>query len=297
MMRNTRIHCPSPQDDDDTIGTVLEDDYQWSSNQSPSVSMKSCVVPFPWKLHEMLDDAEKEGFDSVVSWLPGNKNTFRVHDSHDFVKTVMSRYFNQTKYKSFQRQLNLWGFRRVPNGPERGGYEHSCFIRNEPRLCRHIRRRKIKGKKPSVLVITMPSESTRSEHRRTSPSVRRFNDENLPPKPVSSFPAVISYESLFVDDQDQAVNSIDNLPTVGCAPYGTRLEDDFPCRERLEGSMQSLLYENGISRRFSLGISSQQDQDTTSRGNLQEWLEIHSDKKSLLLDVFPADFDPESIFS
>jgi hypothetical protein len=110
-------------------------------------------------------------------------------------------------------------------------------------------------------------------------------------------PNIISYESLFTDDQDQAVNSRENLPTVGCAPYGTRLEDDYPRRERLEGSLQYSFHENGISRRFSLGISSQQDQDTTSRGSLEEWLEIHDDKKSLLLDVFPAGFDPESIFS
>jgi hypothetical protein len=77
--------------------TPLELYSRTTSNQSPSVSMKSCVVPFPWKLHETLDNDQKEGFDSVVSWLPRNKNTFRVHDIHAFVETVMSQYFNQTK--------------------------------------------------------------------------------------------------------------------------------------------------------------------------------------------------------
>ena len=39
-----------------------------------------------------------------VSWQPGNK-CFRVHDPNQFVSTVMPRFFKQTKYKSFQRQL------------------------------------------------------------------------------------------------------------------------------------------------------------------------------------------------
>jgi hypothetical protein len=100
-MINTHTHCPPPHNDDDNLGTAFEVDYQSLINQTPTVSMNSCVVPFPWKLHEMLENAEKEGFDSVVSWLPGNTNVFQVHDIHAFVYTVVSRYFNQTKYKSY----------------------------------------------------------------------------------------------------------------------------------------------------------------------------------------------------
>jgi hypothetical protein len=71
-------------------------------------------------------------------------------------------------------------------------------------------------------------------------------------------PNIISYESLVVDGQDQAVDSLENIPTVGSSPAGTiLLEDGNPCRERLEGSPQYLLYEKVISHRFSLGISSQ----------------------------------------
>jgi hypothetical protein len=56
---------------------------------------------FPWKLHDMLDDAAAEGLDSIVSWTDSGRS-FRVHKPQKFVESIMCRYFKQTKYKSFQ---------------------------------------------------------------------------------------------------------------------------------------------------------------------------------------------------
>lgn len=58
---------------------------------------------FPWTLHAMLELAEKENFDGVVSWLPDGKS-FKVYDPSAFVKDIMPNFFQQSKYKSFQRQ-------------------------------------------------------------------------------------------------------------------------------------------------------------------------------------------------
>ena len=100
---------------------------------------------FPFKVHEMLDAAEEEGFTSVVSWLP-NGVSFKVHDKETFVSMVMSRYFEQNHYKSFQRQLNMWGFTRYTSGPEEqlGGYTHEYFVRGKSSLCRRMVRSKKK---------------------------------------------------------------------------------------------------------------------------------------------------------
>jgi hypothetical protein len=117
--------------------------HQKDTKSSSSTSMHNCA-PFPWKIHEMLDAAEKQGFTSIVSWLPGN-NAFKVHNSTVFVEHAMPQYFKQTKYKSFQRQLNIWGFMRVLEGPDKGGYTHSCFVRDNSSLCRNMKRQKIKG--------------------------------------------------------------------------------------------------------------------------------------------------------
>lgn len=45
----------------------------------------------------------------------------------------MPRYFKQSKYKSFQRQLHIYGFRRINSREmaDYGAYYHSMFVRGE----------------------------------------------------------------------------------------------------------------------------------------------------------------------
>jgi hypothetical protein len=112
------------------------EDYQVTSSIG---SVNPSSIPFPWKLHEMLKDAKKdEGFQSIISWLPDHENAFWVHNSAAFVDLVMPKYFKKAKYKSFQRQVNIWGFCCIPSGRDRGGYVHPCFIRGKPSLCRQM---------------------------------------------------------------------------------------------------------------------------------------------------------------
>jgi hypothetical protein len=78
----------------------------------------------------MLEELAKAGAESIVSWQPHGK-AFRVHLPEVFAKTVMPRYFKQTKYKSFLRQLHIYGFHRIRGGGmDAGAYFHSMFIRN-----------------------------------------------------------------------------------------------------------------------------------------------------------------------
>ena len=67
------------------------------------------------KLHELLTKAEESGDDHIVSWLPGGK-AFKVHKKIEFTNTILPTLFNATKYKSFQRNLNLWGFDTITEG-------------------------------------------------------------------------------------------------------------------------------------------------------------------------------------
>ncbi len=104
------------------------------------------TIPFPIKLHRMLDQIENEEKElkSTVSWQPHGR-CFVVHEPKLFEESVLGRFFQQNKYQSFQRQLNLYGFRRITKGPDRGGYYHELFLRNREFLCCKMKRTKVKG--------------------------------------------------------------------------------------------------------------------------------------------------------
>jgi hypothetical protein len=139
--QNTTLsHCPQKCT---TIGsrTTSNDEEQ----SSRLLLHLTSLAAFPWMLHRMLEDAEQQGFQDVVSWLPSDE-AFIVHDQDRFMGTIAKTYFSQTHYKSFQRQLNIYGFQRITtSGPDKGGYTHEFLVRGEPEKCRFMVRTKIKG--------------------------------------------------------------------------------------------------------------------------------------------------------
>jgi hypothetical protein len=66
---------------------------------------RSTSKKFPFKLHELLSFAERNGLENVVSWLPGGKG-FMIHDNQQFCEKVLKATFHHCNYKSFEKQLN-----------------------------------------------------------------------------------------------------------------------------------------------------------------------------------------------
>lgn len=94
---------------------------------------------FPMKLHQMLQEVEEQGNAHIVSWhLDGS--SFRVPNQFKFVELVLPHYFSQTQYRSFQRQVNHYGFERIVTGPFVGFYHHSLFLRDNKKLCHEMKR-------------------------------------------------------------------------------------------------------------------------------------------------------------
>lgn len=106
---------------------------------------------FPIKLHYMLLELQRDGLDHIVSWQPHGR-CFVVHKQKEFVEHILPFWFRQSKFPSFQRQLNLYGFKRLTAGRDKGGYYHELFLRGKRFLAHRIQRIKIKGtgaRKPS----------------------------------------------------------------------------------------------------------------------------------------------------
>lgn len=110
--------------------------------------------PFPERLFDLLEegDTRKPVLSSVISWQP-NGTSFTVHDRDAFEKVIQSTYFNQTKFASFRRQLNLWGYERVcidhdketaaDNSRSGGTFSHPLFQRHKRSLCCTMKRTKV----------------------------------------------------------------------------------------------------------------------------------------------------------
>ncbi len=102
------------------------------------------TIAFPVVLHRLLTDAAEEGFEDIVAWQSHGR-AFLVHDHDRFVAEVMPKYFRQTRFSSFQRQLSLYGFLRLTKGADSGAYYNEWFLRGLPHLCTHMQRTRVKG--------------------------------------------------------------------------------------------------------------------------------------------------------
>ena len=102
----------------------------------PIVKKGGVQSPFPAKLFQLLEhiDLHEPYLADIVSWQPSGR-CFLVRDAKRFEEFVLPKFFKQTMYSSFRRQLNLWGFKRlVQKSPDHGAYYHERFLRNKPFL-------------------------------------------------------------------------------------------------------------------------------------------------------------------
>jgi hypothetical protein len=73
--------------------------------------------------------------------------SFKIHDLDGFHEHILPVYFRHTKKSSLLRQLNLYGFRRISAGRDKGSYYHELFLRGKRFLCGRMRRQKVNGKR------------------------------------------------------------------------------------------------------------------------------------------------------
>ncbi|KAL7473315.1 hypothetical protein ACHAXS_013922 [Conticribra weissflogii] len=75
----------------------------------------------------------------IISWMPHGRS-WKIIDLPEFERKVLPQYFKQSNMKSFHRQANGWGFRRMLKGPDKGSFYNEFFIRGVPHLCKKMKR-------------------------------------------------------------------------------------------------------------------------------------------------------------
>jgi len=121
----TEERCPTPLCQPARSGTVRAPLFQ--------------VAPFLIKLFEIVSSPAS---DNLVCWSEHGES-FRIVDRTKFAQDVLPLYFKHDNLRSFIRQLNIYGFQRVPNASGRDRtmeFQHPMFTRNGVRQLKEIKR-------------------------------------------------------------------------------------------------------------------------------------------------------------
>jgi hypothetical protein len=80
-------NAPTRNKSNNSTTTIMGRANNDEIDTSTTFSTSSRLHIFPLKLHQMLFDTEKDGLESVVSWLPHGQS-FRVNDKEQFVNQI-----------------------------------------------------------------------------------------------------------------------------------------------------------------------------------------------------------------
>ncbi|VDB82629.1 unnamed protein product [Peniophora sp. CBMAI 1063] len=110
---------------------------------------------FLQKLYEMVNDTTNN---DLIRWSDAG-DAFLVLDHERFAREVLGRWFKHQNFQSFVRQLNMYGFHKIPSlqqgvlrsdsDTEIWTFEHTHFRRDQPDLLCLISRKKQASQQPA----------------------------------------------------------------------------------------------------------------------------------------------------
>ncbi|WBW73759.1 DNA-binding transcription factor Hsf1 [Schizosaccharomyces osmophilus] len=158
---------------------------------SSSGSQTRKITQFSNKLYNMVNDSST---DSLIRWSERG-DSFFVIGHEDFAKLVLPRYFKHNNFSSFVRQLNMYGFHKVPHiqqgvlqsdSPnELLEFANPNFQRDQPELLCYVTRKK-GGSQASddaansldMSTITMELQNIRNQQMNLSSELNRIQVDN-----------------------------------------------------------------------------------------------------------------------
>ena len=130
----------SPSTTTPTMNKVLSSSTTMA-NGIDAKKKRAFLNKFLTKTYHMIDQCDP----SIASWSGGG-DSFTVIDVTAFEKNVLPSYFNHSKFSSFIRQLNFYGFQKLRSDPDLQvhtsavRFAHEFFRKDQPELLHKITR-------------------------------------------------------------------------------------------------------------------------------------------------------------
>ncbi|KAJ2611943.1 Heat shock transcription factor [Coemansia sp. RSA 1365] len=257
------------------------------SRRASSLHRNITVTPFLNKLYSMVDDSAS---DDLIRWS-ADGNSFVVVRHEDFAKEVLPRFFKHSNFSSFVRQLNMYGFHKVPHlqqgglitdGPEAESWEFSNenFQRGQPDLLHFIRRKK--GTRDTTSMPRDVTDANMSEDALNAlpdSEGEESSHENIAPPPVSSNGLNSKASLRFVDNPVLTTPAISaSAATAGAMRAAGRASGEPTVRPRASRAapvdMSKILKEIQVIRDHQLTISA--DIKRLQEENKSMWIQARS---------------------
>lgn len=100
----------------------------------PSKDTNGFAKTFPQRLMDMISYKGSEG---IIAWTKEG-NAFTINDEDQLSKILLPLFFKKTKFLSFIRKINRWGFKRFLTGENTGAFYHEFFLRDQPERCLYM---------------------------------------------------------------------------------------------------------------------------------------------------------------
>ena len=130
----------------------------------PFTLTSTFLLYFP-SIFRMLHEAEKNDQTDIISFNVHGKS-FAVHKPKEFILDIMPKYFAATsKMNTFVKQLNLYCFKRISSGPEKGSYYHEQFVKGNRHLCKQMKRKRVNSSSSTSAVASSSVVSKQRWHQ------------------------------------------------------------------------------------------------------------------------------------
>jgi hypothetical protein len=93
---------------------------------------------FLLQLHRLLDNAEADGYEKVIRWLPDGK-AFAITDEKKFLEEVLRKQSKCPKISSFEALLFDFGFTKIRRTGQVRRYNHPHFLKGRPERLSQIK--------------------------------------------------------------------------------------------------------------------------------------------------------------